>query len=125
MTEQQINIGELTKSLQQIAACPREEQAKIGEMAAALIADVFGKTDATPIPVSRMDVLQQKIRTMEKELVTREAAAPNLSGIPWIQNQTAINKLCDDLCDAHLEEHEATRGKNWPGSRFTMHERIS
>ena len=108
MTEAQFDIGEITKSLQQIATCPREEQVRIGEQAAALIADLVGRNVAPPSPVPTLDALRNKIEGMEKELITREAAAPNLSGIPWIQNQTAINKLCDELCAANLEAFEAT-----------------
>lgn len=45
---------------------------------------------------------------MEKELTVREAAAGHLTGIPKIQNQTAIDRLYDKLCHANLALIEAS-----------------
>ena len=51
---------------------------------------------------------QTKIKEMEKELTVREAAAGHLTGIPKIQNQTAIDRLYDNLCHANLALIEAS-----------------
>ena len=47
------------------------------------------------------------IAQMEKELTMRQAAAAHLGGIPKQQNQTAIDRLYDDLCNAHIAKFEA------------------
>lgn len=49
-----------------------------------------------------------QIKEMEKELTVREAAAGHLTGIPKLQNQTAIDRLYDRLCHANLALIEAT-----------------
>lgn len=48
-----------------------------------------------------------KIAEMEKELTMRQAAAPNLRGIPKQQNANAIERLYDALANAHIELFEA------------------
>lgn len=50
--------------------------------------------------------LNRSIEAMEKELTVRETAAAHLSGIPKIQNQTAIDILYDRLCNANLKAFE-------------------
>lgn len=47
------------------------------------------------------------IQEAEKELAMREAAARHLTGIPKLQNETAMERLCDRLTNLHIERIEA------------------
>jgi len=49
----------------------------------------------------------QRIDEATTELRHRENAAAHLTGIPAIQNQTAINRLYDVLNALHIERIEA------------------
>ena len=51
--------------------------------------------------------LDTQIAAAYRELVVRERAAQHITGIPAIQNQTAINRLYDVLNHLHIASFEA------------------